>query len=131
MTDSGVGVYRENILDHYKNPRNFGEMDRPDAELKESNPLCGDEIKIQVKIMEGKVADFKFTGKGCAISMASASMLSEVVKGMDVEEIKKMTNNDVVRMLSIPIGPVRIKCATLPLIALKKVIDHVGGGDNV
>lgn len=115
-------MYKEEILDHYKNPRNCGELKTSDVSHKEYNPLCGDELRMSVRIEEGKVKEIKFEGNGCAISQASASMLTEKAKDMSLEEIKKLTKEDIFEMLAIPIGPVRTKCALLSLDTLKNSI---------
>ncbi len=112
-------LYREYILDHYQNPRNYGEMEDPDISHEEYNPLCGDRLVFQLKLDGDRVVDVKFHGEGCAISQASASMLTEQVLGKTIDELKAITKDDVLEMLGIPIGPVRIKCALLSLKALK------------
>jgi len=117
---SGDGMYRENIMDHYKNPHNHGTLDDSDIKHTENNPLCGDVITISLKLKEGKVYDIKFVGKGCAISQAAVSMLTDEVKGKNIDEINSMTKEDVVNMLGISIGPVRSKCATLGLVAIQE-----------
>jgi len=129
---AGDGIYRENILDHYKNPRNSKPLEESTITHKELNPLCGDEIEFQIKLESGKIVDVGFTGKGCAISQASASMLSEVLKGKELKDVKKLEREDMLKMLSIPIGPVRTKCAMLGLVALKNGINEFEkGGNNV
>ena len=115
-------IYKDIILDYYRNPRNYGELPDPDVRAKDSNPLCGDIIEMQLKIREGKIDDIRFTGKGCAISQASASMLTEVVKGKTLEEVKAMGKPDVLELLGIDPGPTRIKCALLGLKVLKLAI---------
>ena len=112
-------IYKDIILDYYRNPRNFGDLPEPDVRAKDSNPLCGDIIEMQLKIKDGKVADVRFKGKGCAISQASASMLTEVVKGKTLDEIKALGKPDVLNLLGIDPGPTRIKCALLGLKVLK------------
>ncbi len=112
-------IYKDIILDYYRNPRNFGELPNPDVRAKDSNPLCGDIIEMQLKIKDGKVDDIRFQGKGCAISQASASMLTEVVKGKPLDEIKALGKPDVLELLGIDPGPTRIKCALLGLKVLK------------
>ncbi|MEW6003638.1 MAG: Fe-S cluster assembly sulfur transfer protein SufU, partial [Nitrospirota bacterium] len=107
-----MDIYRENILDHYKNPRNFGRLENPDASYEEGNPLCGDIIGMEIKkrkMEDGrwKMEEIKFWGEGCAISQASASMLTEKVKGKDIEEIKKITKDDILSMLGIELSPLR------------------------
>ena len=112
-------LYREHILDHYQNPRNYGELEAPDISHEEYNPLCGDRLVIQLKLENDRVTDVKFHGEGCAISQASASMLTELVQGKTTDELKALTKEDILDMLGIPIGPVRMKCALLSLKALK------------
>lgn len=112
-------LYREHILDHYQNPRNHGAIENPDISHEEYNPLCGDRLVIQLKLEDDHVADVKFHGEGCAISQASASMLTEAIEGKSVDELKALTKEDILDMLGIPIGPVRLKCALLSLKALK------------
>jgi len=111
--------YRDYILDHYRNPRNFGSLDRCDASAEDVNPLCGDQIKMELQLDGGKVSDVRFSGKGCAISQASASMLTEGVKGMTLAEIAKLTKDAVLENVGIGISPTRLKCATLGLRVLK------------
>ena len=113
-------IYREHILDHYKNPRNHGTIEHADISYHDNNPLCGDEIKIAVTLdSEKKVDDVKFIGRGCAISQCAASMLTEEIKGKSLEDVKKIRNQDIIDMLSIPISPVRMKCAILSLKVLE------------
>jgi len=112
-------IYKDIILDYYRNPRNFGDLPNPDVRAKDSNPLCGDIIEMQLKIGDGKVQDVRFKGKGCAISQASASMLTEVAKGKTLDEIKAMSKTDVLNLLGIDPGPTRIKCALLGLKVMK------------
>ncbi len=113
-------IYREIILDYYRNPRNYGKMDKPDVTVKDSNPLCGDEIEMQLKFEDGKVVDIKFNGKGCAISQASASMLTEIVMGKSIDEVRKISKNDIFESLGLTnLGPARVKCALLSLKTLK------------
>ena len=112
-------IYKDIILDYYRNPRNFGDLPNPDVRAKDSNPLCGDIIEMQLKINDGKVEDVRFKGKGCAISQASASMLTEVVKSKSLDEVKAMTKTDILNLLGIDPGPTRIKCALLGLKVMK------------
>jgi nitrogen fixation protein NifU and related proteins len=111
--------YREYILDHYKNPRNFGRLEHPDISHEEDNPLCGDVIGMDFKIHDGVIEDIRFHGRGCAISQASASLLTERLRGMPLEEAKKINKADVLGELGIQISPARIKCALLSLKVLK------------
>lgn len=112
-------LYMENILDHYQDPRNFGELEDADLSHEEGNPSCGDLVRIDIKLDGDKIADIKFSGKGCAISQASASMLTERLEGGTLDDIKNLTKDDILDMLGIPIGPMRIKCALLSLKVVK------------
>ena len=116
-------MYQENILDHYKSPRNFGKIENATVHHHEYNPLCGDEIDMFLLIDENKkIVDIKVYPRGCAISVASASMLSEQIKGKNLDELKTMTKEEILEMLGIPISPVRLKCALLSLDTLKNSI---------
>ena len=111
--------YREYILDHYKNPRNFGRLEHPDISHEEDNPLCGDVVGMDFRVKEGLIEDVRFHGRGCAISQASASLLTERLKGMALDDAKKIGKEDVLGELGIQISPARIKCALLSLKVLK------------
>jgi len=112
--------YKEYILDHYRNPRNFGHLERVDASAEDLNPLCGDTIKMELALDgEGRVEDVKFSGRGCAISQASASMLTESVKGMKLEDVARLPQAAVLENVGIGISPTRMKCAMLGLKVLK------------
>ncbi len=112
-------LYREAILDHYKHPRRKGHLEEADIQYHDSNPFCGDEITIQLKVEDGKVVDAAFDGHGCAISQATASMMMEEIIGRSVDELKEWDKEYILDMLGIEIGPVRLKCALLPLKVLK------------
>jgi nitrogen fixation protein NifU and related proteins len=112
-------LYREAILDHYKHPRRKGHIDAPDIHYHDTNPFCGDEITIELKVTDGVVVDAAFDGRGCAISQASASMIMEEIVGMSITDLKGWGKEDILELLGIEIGPVRLKCALLPLKALK------------
>ncbi|MDW0151024.1 MAG: SUF system NifU family Fe-S cluster assembly protein [Nitrososphaeraceae archaeon] len=113
-------IYREIILDHYRNPRNKGKIDNPDVVIHDSNPLCGDQIDIYLKVVEGQIKDIKFDGKGCAISQASASMLTEMVMDKPLTTAKDISKNEVLENIGLTnLGPARIKCALLSLKVLK------------
>ena len=118
---SSADIYREVILDYYRNPRNFGRLEKFDIDARDTNPLCGDEVEIQIRVGEGrKIEEIKFIGKGCAISQASASMLTELAKGKQLEWVKDVTKEDVFKMLGNPdLGPSRVKCALLGMKVLK------------
>jgi len=120
-------LYRQTILDHYQNPRNFGTLENPDISAEDSNPLCGDEIRIDLKIKDGRVAEVRFTGKGCSISRAAASMLTEEIEGKTLEEVKRIGREEVLDMLGIELGPVRLKCALLALKTLKVGVYGIQG----
>lgn len=112
-------LYKELIIDHYQHPHNHGTLADATNTYEDSNPLCGDRIRMEMKIQDGVVTDIKFTGKGCAISQASASMLTDEVKGKSVQELKNIDKQTVLDMLGIPLGPSRVKCALLPLKVIK------------
>ncbi len=113
-------LYREVILDHYKNPRHRGTLDPHDFSYEDENPLCGDKIRIDVRLDEQqRVKDVAFTGRGCAISQASASMLTESIVGRTLDEVKQLGKDDILEMLGIQLTPVRLKCALLSLKVLK------------
>jgi len=109
----------ENILDHYENPLNKGVLDDPDISHEEDNPVCGDRIRIDLKVDNGIITDTRFSGRGCSISQAAASMLTEEIKGKKLEEVKHIGKETVLELLGIPIGPVRMKCALLSLKVIK------------
>ncbi|HTA55627.1 MAG TPA: SUF system NifU family Fe-S cluster assembly protein [Candidatus Acidoferrales bacterium] len=111
--------YRDYILDHYRNPRNFGSLERVDVEAEDLNPLCGDQIRMQLRLDDGVVSEVRFSGKGCAISQASASMLTERVKGMKLTDVAKLSKDVVLEDVGIGISPTRMKCAMLGLRVLK------------
>ena len=113
-------LYREFILEHYKRPHNWGELEDPDLEFEDTNPLCGDELKVQIKVdAENRVEDIRFSGHGCAISQASASMASDEVKGMPVAELVRLDKDFILELLGIDISATRMKCALLSLKVLK------------
>ncbi|MCL5003967.1 MAG: SUF system NifU family Fe-S cluster assembly protein [Patescibacteria group bacterium] len=116
-----MDLYRDEILDHYKNPHNFGELPDPKVSYEEYNPLCGDRVVLQLKIENGKLKEVKFTGEGCAISIASASMLTDYLVGKDIAELKSLPGKKVLEVLGLSnIAAGRLKCALLPFEALKK-----------
>jgi nitrogen fixation NifU-like protein len=112
--------YKEYILDHYRNPRNFGHLDHPTASAEDLNPLCGDKISMELSVgADGKIDDVRFSGKGCAISQASASMLTESLKGKTLEEVAQLSHDVVLENVGIGISPTRMKCAMLGLKVAK------------
>ncbi len=112
-------LYRDNIIDHYQNPRNYGTLEHPDISYEDSNPVCGDEIRMDLRTQEGRVVEARFQGHGCSISQASASMLTEEIIGKTLEEVKQIDKQYLLDLLGIPLGPVRLKCALLSLKVLK------------
>ena len=122
-------MYREVILDHYRNPRGHGAMDDPDAEAEGVNPLCGDEVTIFVSLAEdGETIDeVKFSGRGCAISQAATSMLMEMVKGRSAIEVATLDKEELLEEIGIPLTPIRLKCALLGLGVLKVALHRAKG----
>jgi nitrogen fixation NifU-like protein len=122
-------LYRENILDHYKNPRNHGEIADADAYAEGMNPLCGDEVSIFVTFADDgeTIADAKFAGRGCAISQASTSMLTELIKGRKAREVLEFDREELLSEVGIPLTPVRLKCAILGLHTLKVALAKATG----
>lgn len=116
-------IYHEMIIDYSRNPINFGKIENPDVTFHDSNPLCGDSIDIDMKITDNKVSDIKFHGKGCAICMACSSILTEITKGKDIDEVRNITKHDVLSELGLEhLQAVRIKCALLSLKVLKSAL---------
>lgn len=118
-------MYQQNILDHYKHPRNFGKIDNTTNHAHVANLLCGDELDFYLTFTDqGTVLAATFTGQGCTISVAAASMLSEKLKGMERESVEKLSNDSILEMLGVPVNPARLKCATLSLESVQKAIGH-------
>jgi nitrogen fixation NifU-like protein len=126
-------LYRELIIEHYKNPSYRGQLDPHDISFADSNPLCGDHIQIDLRVDEnGKVSDARFDGHGCAISQASADLLVESIIGKTLDEVKALTKENILGMLGIELGPVRLKCALLSLKVLKAGVYGLGeAGDEL
>lgn len=120
-------LYREQIIEHYKNPQYRGHIDPHDFSFEDENPLCGDHIRIDVKMNpEGRVSGAAFDGHGCAISQASADLLLESIQGKTLDEVKSLTKDDILGMLGLELGPVRLKCALLSLKVLKAGVYGLG-----
>jgi nitrogen fixation protein NifU and related proteins len=120
--------YRDYILEHYRNPRNFGHLEKADVEAEDLNPLCGDQIRMQLALDDGVVREIRFSGKGCAISQAAASMLTERIKGMKLSDVAKLSKQTVLEDVGIGISPTRMKCAMLGLRVLKSAaIGEIAG----
>jgi nitrogen fixation NifU-like protein len=115
-------LYRDYILEHYRRPHNFGVLEAPTASYEGSNPLCGDRITMMLGIKDGLVQEVAFTGRGCAISQASASLLTDEIKGKKVEDVEKMTAQDLLDLIGIEISPARLKCALLSLDTLARAL---------
>ncbi len=125
-------LYRDEILEHYREPHNFGTLDAPDAVHEGHNPLCGDRITMMLSVDgEGTVSDVAFSGRGCAISQASASLLTDEIKGRSVAEVEAMTNQDILDLLGIEISPARLKCALLSLDTLQHALAERGDKEAV
>jgi nitrogen fixation NifU-like protein len=113
-------LYREQIIDHYKNPRMKGVLDPHDISYEDDNPLCGDRLRIDVRLgADGRVSEAAFSGQGCAISQASADLLTESIIGKSLDEVRGIGKDDILEMLGIELSPVRLKCALLSLKVLK------------
>jgi nitrogen fixation protein NifU and related proteins len=122
-------IYRELILELYRHPLNYGTIDSPDARAKDSNPLCGDEVEIFLKLdPEGKILEVKHSSHGCAISQASTSLLTDMIKNKNIKDVAALDKSSILKALGNPeLGPVRIKCALLPLKVLKlAAYSHLG-----
>ncbi len=114
-----MNVYQEELLDHYENPSNYGTLPNPNISHEEDNPLCGDRIRIDLIVEDDVITEVRFSGHGCTISQAAASMLTEEIEGKSLTEVKKLSRDDILDMIGIPLGPVRLKCALLALKVLK------------
>jgi len=125
-------IYSEIILDYYRNPRNKGKLDKPQIQARDTNPLCGDVIEIQMDLDgDSKVKDIKFNGMGCAISQASASMLTELVKGKSLDEARKISKEDILSLIGGQLSAVRLKCALLSLKVMKTgLYNYIGSLEN-
>jgi len=117
-------MYQERILQHYRTPKNFGQLVHPDYSGEESNPLCGDHIRVELQLDPSRtnVAEVRFSGDGCAISVASASMLTQKLVGQPLTAVEKITRDDVLQLVAIPLSPVRVKCALTGFAALGRAL---------
>lgn len=115
-------LYREHILDHYGNPRNEGVLENPDISHERDNPVCGDVVRLDIKLEDGKVSEATFSGEGCVISMASASMFTEEIQGKTMADLEAMDDADIFEMLGVDLGPSRANCALLPLRVLQEAL---------
>lgn len=113
-------AYKKHIIELWKNPRNFGTLKSPTHELTEHNSICGDEITVQIRAKDRRIADAKFSGSGCILSVVSASLLTDKLKGMEVQDVKKLGKEEIKKLLKTRIHPSRMKCALLPLEAAQK-----------
>ena len=110
----------EFLLDHYKDPRNFGHLEDPDVAHEEGNPSCGDQLRIEIELDDhDTIEDIRFSGKGCAISQAAASMLTEEIKGKPLEDVRKLGKREMMELLGVDVNPMRLKCALLALKIVK------------
>jgi nitrogen fixation protein NifU and related proteins len=124
-------LYRDYILEHYRRPHNFGVLDDPSASVEGSNPLCGDRITLQLGVRDGVLNEVAFTGRGCAISQASASLLTDEIKGKRLGDVDGFRADDLLDLLGIEISPARLKCAMLSHDTLRKALAEVEGGQSV
>lgn len=120
MTDEDINT--EILLEHYRSPHNYGQIQDASAKMMEYNPVCGDTVQFTISVDGGAIRDIKFIGRGCSVSQASASMLTDRVLGKSLEEVKKITPEDILQMIGLSLGPSREKCALLSLNALHKCI---------
>jgi len=116
-------LYKEKVMDHYHNPRNRGRLEEPDFATGQFNPSCGDSVGFDGRVSEGLLQKLMFTGDGCAVSQAAASMLTECCVGKTLEELLELDKDFMLKLVGMPLGPMRIRCALLPLQALHKGIE--------
>lgn len=114
-------LYKEHIMELYKSPRNYGNLENPTHEHTETNSSCGDEITLQLTVKDKKIEDVKFQGSGCVMSLVSSSLLTDKIKGMKLEDAKKLTKEDVLDLLKIKVNPSRLKCVLLSLENLRRI----------
>tara|TARA_Y100000310_G_C20673643_1_gene811641 strand:+ start:1107 stop:1499 length:393 start_codon:yes stop_codon:yes gene_type:complete len=121
--DNFSDIYKEQILELYKDPSNYGSLKNPTHNHTEYNSFCGDEITIHLDVKNKKINDIKFSGSGCVISIVTASLLTDMLKGFNIEDAKKLSGKDILKLLKTKISPARVKCAFLPLEAVKGALD--------
>lgn len=120
-------LYRERILDHYGSPRNEGTLESADISCERDNPVCGDVVRLDVRLDDGRVTEARFSGQGCVISMASASMFTEEIQGRTLEELRALDDEDIFEMLGVELGSSRSNCGLLPLRVLQEGLEHRKG----
>ena len=125
-----MNIYKEQLLDHYNEPHNWGNLEKPDISVSGNNPLCGDVINLKLKINKGSVKDIRYIAQGCVVSIAAASLLSDVIKGKKITNIKSLTKGDIIKLLGIDLGPNRLKCGLLCLDTLKQAISKYEQGKS-
>lgn len=126
MTTTGNSIYREQIIDHYRHPRNFGRLASCDVRRRESNYSCGDDLEFFIRLKDGRLTDIRFQGQGCALSMAAASMLTEKVTGMTERQVMKLEDHDVIEMLGVgELTGSRLRCAVLGLKGIQAALSEV------
>lgn len=118
--------YHAQILDHYRNPRRRGTLEHPDLSAELDNPVCGDVVRLDLRVEGGEVSEARFSGRGCVISMAAASMLTERIVGQRIEALRRLGQEEMFEMLNVTLGPVRAKCAMLPLRVLQEALTEAG-----
>lgn len=117
-------MYKENVIENFKNPKNFGELKNPSKSTTVYNEVCGDLIRMQVSFEGNKIKDIKFKGSGCALSIASSSLFTEFVKGKEISKLKSLGKKEVLNIIKIPVTSSRVKCVLMPLFALRKLLDE-------
>jgi nitrogen fixation protein NifU and related proteins len=120
------GIYQGNILDHARNPRNRGILEPADYSHEDAGSVCGDEVRIDLRIKGNRVAEVAFSGRGCAVSQSSASVLTELLANMDLEDVKALSEDDLLAAIGVPLGPARLECALLALWVLRASISRAG-----
>lgn len=126
-----AALYSDILLDHFRNPRNYGDLDSPDISYENFNPLCGDRIRIELKLNDATVEAARFKGDGCAISMAAASLLTELIAGADIAEVAALPDDRLISALKSDIKPARLQCALLPLEALRQGLKQPQKGTKI